>query len=73
MEIPESAVVEKQQPDLNFDVEEIGTMYPTKLEALIQDLEHVRVNDSTNGQRTPTKSVVFSQFTAMLNLCEVYF
>jgi SNF2 family DNA or RNA helicase len=71
MEIPESAAAEKGQADLNFDMDEAGMTYPTKLEALILDLEQVRAKDSTSGVRTPTKSVVFSQFTAMLNLCEV--
>lgn len=40
----------------------------TKIGALISDLEYIRGQDYLN--QTVTKSVVFSQFTSMLTLCE---
>ncbi|KAI8896747.1 SNF2 family N-terminal domain-containing protein [Globomyces pollinis-pini] len=41
----------------------------TKIEALIEDLNFVRLNDLQNGT-AQTKSVVFSQFTKLLSLLE---
>ena len=58
---------------VNFDDTDVSADVPTKLDALIRDLEIVREQDRCNSNpRNVTKSIIFSQFTAMLTLCEVF-
>lgn len=55
----------------DFKLELPNGNLPTKLRALINDLEQVRASDQKGGRHI-TKSIVFSQFTTMLTLCEVF-
>jgi hypothetical protein len=43
----------------------------SKIDVLVRELRTIAAGDATAGRSTPTKSVVFSQFTSMLNLVEV--
>ena len=73
VETVRSAEVRKQQQKQGGSVDdESGWRPSTKLTLLTEDLVRVRDDDNqvADGRRT-TKSVVFSQFTSMLNLCEV--
>ncbi|KAJ3273492.1 hypothetical protein HDV01_004412 [Terramyces sp. JEL0728] len=74
IDIYEKSLVEIQESETeNFDLDTILKIskerYPTKLLALMEDLEYIRKEDIVN-RRDPTKSVIFSQFTNMLTLCE---
>jgi hypothetical protein len=48
---------------------DVSSGYGTKIEALIADLTLIRNLDVGKGE--VTKSIVFSQFTSMLDLCQV--
>lgn len=68
MKIPESLIQMEDNDDEDRELG-IGMGYGTKIQALIVDLEFVRAQDLVKGE--VTKSVIFSQFTSMLTLCQV--
>ena len=69
IEIPETIddSIDNLDGDLDFNMDEND--FPTKVKALLDDLGLVRYNDSMTNQ--VTKSIVFSQFTALLTFLEV--
>jgi SNF2 family DNA or RNA helicase len=69
LQILDENVFETNDDELvNFDNQSVFSNEGTKIGALISDLEFIRGQDYLT--QTVTKSVVFSQFTSMLTLCE---
>jgi hypothetical protein len=72
--IEENGVVEvsdETETNEEMNVELESNDLPTKVRALLEDLDFVRTQDQFQGTSL-TKSIVFSQFTSLLTLCEVY-
>ena len=69
IEIPETIDDSIDNLDGDFDFNMDEKEFPTKVKALLDDLGRVRYNDSITNE--VTKSIVFSQFTALLTFLEV--